>query len=138
MLSPVPGAGCSVASSLWGWLLPAVELFFAYPSVTAYSCHLCLQVTDGSSVALVPKQNSAYNISNSSTFTKSLSRYGECARGMQSLLSALLAQKAAPSWICRLRHWALLDQERRRGERQVSWLTLELKGLLPFIPLKSN
>lgn len=41
--------------------------------------HLVLrpQVTDGSSVALVPKQTSAYNISNSSTFTKSLSRYGE-------------------------------------------------------------
>ena len=38
---------------------------------------LCPQVTDGSSVALVPKQTSAYNISNSSTFTKSLSRYGE-------------------------------------------------------------
>lgn len=38
---------------------------------------LRLQVTDGSSVALVPKQTSAYNISNSSTFTKSLSRYGE-------------------------------------------------------------
>lgn len=37
----------------------------------------CPQVTDGSSVALVPKQTSAYNISNSSTFTKSLSRYGE-------------------------------------------------------------
>lgn len=35
-----------------------------------------LQVTDGSVIALVPKQNSAYNISNSSTFTKSLSRYG--------------------------------------------------------------
>ena len=34
-------------------------------------------MTDGSSVALVPKQTSAYNISNSSTFTKSLSRYGE-------------------------------------------------------------
>lgn len=28
-------------------------------------------------MALVPKQTSAYNISNSSTFTKSLSRYGE-------------------------------------------------------------
>lgn len=40
---------------------------------------VCLdaQVTDGSVIALVPKQNSAYNISNSSTFTKSLSRYGE-------------------------------------------------------------
>ena len=35
------------------------------------------QVTDGSVIALVPKQNSAYNISNSSTITKSLSRYGE-------------------------------------------------------------
>ncbi|KAF6731883.1 Plexin-A1 [Oryzias melastigma] len=34
------------------------------------------QVMDGSVIALVPKQNSAYNISNSSTFTKSLSRYG--------------------------------------------------------------
>ena len=44
-----------------------------------FPCHLVLrpQVTDGSSVALVPKQTSAYNISNSSTFTKSLSRYGE-------------------------------------------------------------
>lgn len=35
-----------------------------------------VQVTDGSVIVLVPKQNSAYNISNSSTFTKSLSRYG--------------------------------------------------------------
>lgn len=35
-----------------------------------------VQVTDGSVIALVPKQNSASNISNSSTFTKSLSRYG--------------------------------------------------------------
>ena len=47
-------------------------------------CHGCFnfpnfpsQVTDGSVIALVPKQNSAYNISNSSTFTKSLSRYGK-------------------------------------------------------------
>lgn len=39
-------------------------------------CRLRPQVTDGSVIALVPKQNSAYNISNSSTFTKSLSRYG--------------------------------------------------------------
>jgi len=37
---------------------------------------ILFQVTDGSVIALVPKQNSAYNISNSSTFTKSLSRYG--------------------------------------------------------------
>ncbi|TRY88515.1 hypothetical protein DNTS_020679 [Danionella cerebrum] len=38
------------------------------------------QVTDGSAIALVPKQNSAYNISNSSTFTKSLSRYESILR----------------------------------------------------------
>uniref|UniRef100_A0A8V5HIW8 Uncharacterized protein n=1 Tax=Melopsittacus undulatus TaxID=13146 RepID=A0A8V5HIW8_MELUD len=43
-----------------------------------------LQVTDGSSVALVPKQNSAYNISNSSTFTKSLSRYESMLRTASS------------------------------------------------------
>lgn len=43
-------------------------------SVFAVCFHV--QVTDGSVIALVPKQNSAYNISNSSTFTKSLSRYG--------------------------------------------------------------
>lgn len=40
-------------------------------------CCTDAQVTDGSVIALVPKQNSAYNISNSSTFTKSLSRYGK-------------------------------------------------------------
>lgn len=34
------------------------------------------QVTDGSVVALVQKQVSAYNIANSFTFTRSLSRYG--------------------------------------------------------------
>ncbi|CAI9601031.1 unnamed protein product, partial [Staurois parvus] len=42
------------------------------------------QVIDGSSVALVPKQNSAYNISNSSTFTKSLSRYESMLRTASS------------------------------------------------------
>ncbi|XP_031422619.1 plexin-A1 isoform X4 [Clupea harengus] len=42
------------------------------------------QVTDGSAVALVPKQNSAYNISNSSTFTKSLSRYESMLRTASS------------------------------------------------------
>uniref|UniRef100_A0AAY4ESB7 Plexin-A1 n=1 Tax=Denticeps clupeoides TaxID=299321 RepID=A0AAY4ESB7_9TELE len=42
------------------------------------------QVTDGSVVALVPKQNSAYNISNSSTFTKSLSRYESMLRTASS------------------------------------------------------
>lgn len=48
------------------------------PSCWAVKLNLeiLLQVTDGSLIALVPKQNSAYNISNSSTFTKSLSRYG--------------------------------------------------------------
>ena len=33
-------------------------------------------MTDGSLVALVPKQVSAYNMANSFTFTRSLSRYG--------------------------------------------------------------
>uniref|UniRef100_A0A674NMX2 Plexin A1b n=1 Tax=Takifugu rubripes TaxID=31033 RepID=A0A674NMX2_TAKRU len=42
------------------------------------------QVTDGSVIALVPKQNSAYNISNSSTITKSLSRYESMLRTASS------------------------------------------------------
>uniref|UniRef100_A0A8B9GVQ2 Plexin-A1 n=1 Tax=Astyanax mexicanus TaxID=7994 RepID=A0A8B9GVQ2_ASTMX len=42
------------------------------------------QVTDGSVIALVPKQNSAYNICNSSTFTKSLSRYESMLRTASS------------------------------------------------------
>ncbi|XP_027873927.1 plexin-A1-like isoform X1 [Xiphophorus couchianus] len=42
------------------------------------------QVTDASVIALVPKQNSAYNISNSSTFTKSLSRYESMLRTASS------------------------------------------------------
>ncbi|XP_062853456.1 plexin-A1b [Trichomycterus rosablanca] len=42
------------------------------------------QVMDGSVMALVPKQNSAYNISNSSTFTKSLSRYESMLRTASS------------------------------------------------------
>lgn len=42
----------------------------------ATSVSLDLQVTDGSLVALVPKQVSAYNMANSFTFTRSLSRYG--------------------------------------------------------------
>ncbi|XP_041744615.1 plexin-A1 isoform X2 [Coregonus clupeaformis] len=42
------------------------------------------QVTDGSVIALMPKQNSAYNISNSSTFTKSLSRYESMLRTASS------------------------------------------------------
>lgn len=56
---------CHHSSQQWVMSLPA----------------LCPQVTDGSSVALVPKQTSAYNISNSSTFTKSLSRYGKRSGG---------------------------------------------------------
>lgn len=53
-------------------------LWMYFWSVLQWCCvpH-CPQVTDGSVIALVPKQNSAYNISNSSTFTKSLSRYGK-------------------------------------------------------------
>ncbi|MGH0136020.1 UNVERIFIED_CONTAM: hypothetical protein FKN15_060943 [Acipenser sinensis] len=43
-----------------------------------------LKVTDGSLIALVPKQNSAYNISNSATFTKSLSRYESMLRTASS------------------------------------------------------
>uniref|UniRef100_A0A8C6EY76 Plexin A1 n=1 Tax=Marmota marmota marmota TaxID=9994 RepID=A0A8C6EY76_MARMA len=46
--------------------------------------HYQVPVTDGSSVALVPKQTSAYNISNSSTFTKSLSRYESMLRTASS------------------------------------------------------
>ncbi|ELK09754.1 Plexin-A3 [Pteropus alecto] len=42
------------------------------------------QVTDGSLVALVPKQVSAYNMANSFTFTRSLSRYGRCPRVLAS------------------------------------------------------
>uniref|UniRef100_A0A4W3KHB7 Plexin-A1 n=1 Tax=Callorhinchus milii TaxID=7868 RepID=A0A4W3KHB7_CALMI len=42
------------------------------------------QVTDASMIALVPKQTSAYNISNSSTFTKSLSRYESMLRTASS------------------------------------------------------
>uniref|UniRef100_A0A4W5NX81 Plexin-A1 n=1 Tax=Hucho hucho TaxID=62062 RepID=A0A4W5NX81_9TELE len=42
------------------------------------------QVTDGSVIALVPKQNSAYNISTSSTFTKSLNRYESMLRTASS------------------------------------------------------
>ena len=99
----VPGVGCSVASSLLGWFLPAAGLFLLCLShVAACSHHLCPQVTDGSSVALVPKQNSAYNISNSSTFTKSLSRYGERAGASP----AVQAGEGALGWACRPRHRA--------------------------------
>nr|XP_006006494.1 PREDICTED: plexin-A3 isoform X1 [Latimeria chalumnae] len=42
------------------------------------------QVTDGSVVALVPKQISAYNIANSFTFTRSLSRYESLLRTSSS------------------------------------------------------
>ncbi|XP_038638490.1 plexin A3-like [Scyliorhinus canicula] len=42
------------------------------------------QVTDGSAVALVPKQISAYNIANSFTFTRSLSRYESMLRTASS------------------------------------------------------
>ncbi|XP_078520777.1 plexin-A3 [Lissotriton helveticus] len=42
------------------------------------------QVTDGSCVALIPKQVSAYNIANSFTFTRSLSRYESLLRTSSS------------------------------------------------------
>ncbi|KAM8933351.1 plexin-A3 [Pelodytes ibericus] len=42
------------------------------------------QVTDGSTVALIPKQVSAYNITNSFTFTRSLSRYESLLRTSSS------------------------------------------------------
>uniref|UniRef100_A0A8D0NAJ4 Sema domain-containing protein n=1 Tax=Sus scrofa TaxID=9823 RepID=A0A8D0NAJ4_PIG len=42
------------------------------------------QVTDGSLVALVPKQVSAYNLANSFTFTRSLSRYESLLRTASS------------------------------------------------------
>ncbi|XP_031206792.1 plexin-A3 [Mastomys coucha] len=42
------------------------------------------QVTDGSLVALVPKQVSAYNMANSFTFTRSLSRYESLLRAASS------------------------------------------------------
>ncbi|XP_078062287.1 plexin A3-like, partial [Mustelus asterias] len=42
------------------------------------------QMTDGSAVALVPKQISAYNIANSFTFTRSLSRYESMLRTASS------------------------------------------------------
>ncbi|XP_075434416.1 plexin-A3-like [Ascaphus truei] len=42
------------------------------------------QVADGSSVALIPKQVSAYNITNSFTFTRSLSRYESLLRTSSS------------------------------------------------------
>nr|XP_033778727.1 plexin-A3 isoform X2 [Geotrypetes seraphini] len=42
------------------------------------------QMTDGSTVALVPKQISAYNIANSFTFTRSLSRYESLLRTSSS------------------------------------------------------
>uniref|UniRef100_A0A2K6LG52 Plexin-A3 n=2 Tax=Rhinopithecus TaxID=542827 RepID=A0A2K6LG52_RHIBE len=42
------------------------------------------QVTDGSLVALVPKQVSAYNMANSFTFTRSLSRYESLLRTASS------------------------------------------------------
>lgn len=66
------------------------------------------QVTDGSSVALVPKQTSAYNISNSSTFTKSLSRYGEESGGGSGYGSL--------TWAGRL-PWALLQQGHAKAGR---------------------
>lgn len=68
--------------------------------VTECVCFFVVQVTDGSVIALVPKQNSAYNISNSSTFTKSLSRYG-APRFPPSPLHSI---EIIPSMICASAH----------------------------------
>ena len=51
-------------------------------------CVVCGGLTDGSLVALVQKQVSAYNIANSFTFTRSLSRYGACVSVWHVWLSA--------------------------------------------------
>lgn len=57
-----------------------VGLLASQPPALPPFCHWYLQVTDGSLVALVPKQVSAYNMANSFTFTRSLSRYGKYPR----------------------------------------------------------
>lgn len=48
-------------------------------------------------MALVPKQTSAYNISNSSTFTKSLSRYGEGPQGCKQVVGGQWTWMGCPS-----------------------------------------
>ena len=81
---------------------------------------LCPQVTDGSSVALVPKQTSAYNISNSSTFTKSLSRYGEGSGG-DSGQGSLVCIGHLP--------WAPLQQGHVKAGGATSWFVTWTLGL---------
>lgn len=70
------GAILYAHSRVWtgGGLGPLVSQLLALLPL----CLWGLQVTDGSLVALVPKQVSAYNMANSFTFTRSLSRYGRC------------------------------------------------------------
>ncbi|XP_007955377.1 plexin-A3 [Orycteropus afer afer] len=100
------------------------------------------QVTDGSLVALVPKQVSAYNMANSFTFTRSLSRYESLLRtasSPESLRSR--APMITPDQETGTKLWHLvknhdhLDQrEGDRGSKMVSeiYLTrlLATKGTL--------
>uniref|UniRef100_UPI00398EBA51 LOW QUALITY PROTEIN: plexin A3-like n=1 Tax=Pristiophorus japonicus TaxID=55135 RepID=UPI00398EBA51 len=55
------------------------------------------QVTDGSAMGLVPKQISAYNIANSFTFTRSLSRYADPRPETTSRVSGLPDARPSPT-----------------------------------------
>lgn len=68
-------------------------------------------MTDGSLVALVPKQVSAYNMANSFTFTRSLSRYGTCLwcaafarpvpfEAASPVMGSPLSERWAGAWGC--------------------------------------
>ncbi|KAL0600081.1 Plexin-A4, partial [Plecturocebus cupreus] len=101
----------------------------------------CL-VTDGSSVALVPKQTSAYSISNSSTFTKSLSRYESMLRmasspdSLRSRMPMITPdlESGTKLWHLVKNHDHLDQREGDRGSKMVSeiYLTrlLATKGTL--------
>ncbi|KAG8516970.1 Plexin-A1, partial [Galemys pyrenaicus] len=102
------------------------------------------QVTDGSSVALVPKQTSAYNISNSSTFTKSLSRYESMLRTASSpdslrsrtpMITPDL-ESGTKLWHLVKNHDHLDQREGDRGSKMVSeiYLTRLLATKLPGRP----
>lgn len=72
MRGPVTPEPCCEPVS---WRRAGLGPFSSWPPVLP-SLLLGMQVTDGSLVALVPKQVSAYNMASSFTFTRSLSRYG--------------------------------------------------------------
>lgn len=68
---------CTLQGPGGWWLRPVGS-----PASCAAPLCLCgFQVTDGSLVALVPKQVCAYNMASSFTFTRSLSRYGRYLQG---------------------------------------------------------